>query len=118
MELTNGVNKWGADAITHVGIKGQGSDVYHHGSGPGWRKQSGYPISSNFAYGITLGGTGSATGDSSGDGSEGNGGGLFNNMTGAIGGGLSNLIGGTFKSLLSAIKGEGFVSDRNPTLYI
>ena len=59
---TYGVNKWGADAITHVGIKGEGSDVYHHGTGPGWRKQSGYPISSKFAYGVTLSGTGAADG--------------------------------------------------------
>ena len=59
---TYGVEKWGADAITHVGIKGEGSDVYHHGSGPGWRKQSGYPISSKFAYGVTLAGTGAADG--------------------------------------------------------
>ena len=53
--------KYAPGAITHVGIKGEGSDVYHHGRSAGWRKQSGYPLSANFAAGIDLNGTASGT---------------------------------------------------------
>ena len=93
---TYGVEKWGPDAITHVGIKGEGSDVYHHGKSPGWRKESGYPLANKFAAGITLNGTGQANsskGKSSSDGTtddNNSSGGKLKNLATVISGLLAN----------------------------
>ena len=103
---------------TSPGSSGYDMAIAQQGGNAHW---NGQPMP-KFVYGgatkniiaLTPGGTGGdgvPNSESSSDGSNQSEGGLFNNMTGAIGGGLSNLIGGTFKSLLSAIKGEGFVSD-------
>ena len=50
-----------AGAITHVGIKGEGNQVYHHGRSTGWRP-TGNPYPNKFVAGITLNGTGQADG--------------------------------------------------------
>lgn len=50
-----------AGAITHVGIKGEGNQVYHHGRSTGWRP-TGNPYPNKFVAGITLSGTGQADG--------------------------------------------------------
>ncbi len=57
--LWKGGNGYGSGEITHVGIKGDGNDLWHHGSGPGWRKASMYTSSGGqtFAAGIRLDGT-------------------------------------------------------------
>ncbi|WNL51127.1 endolysin [Synechococcus phage S-CREM2] len=52
-------------AITHVGIKGEGNDVYDHGMGPGWRKRAMWD-GGKFAYGVTLSGNGGAAGSFAG----------------------------------------------------
>jgi hypothetical protein len=58
--LWKGGNGYSAGAITHVGIKGEGNDLWHHGSGPGFRKASMYTSygGQSFAAGIRLGGSG------------------------------------------------------------
>ena len=85
-------------AITHVGMKGEGSDVYHHGRSEGWRKQGGYPLSGNFAAGIDLNGKASGAPDSS----------SINPTTlGNIGGGLLNLGGDVGEFFAEIIKGLG-----------
>ena len=58
--LWKGGNGYPAGAITHVGIKGEGNDLWHHGSGPGFRKASMYTSygGQSFAAGIRLGGSG------------------------------------------------------------
>lgn len=102
-------------SITHVGMKGEGSDVYHHGRSAGWRKQSGYPLSSNFAAGIDL--NGKASGTPSGDTKAttlGNIGGGLLNLTGDVGaffgeilGGLGDILGDLGGSLLSGLANYG-----------
>ena len=49
----------GTDAITHVGIAGEGNTQYDHGSGPGWRKRARDP--GRFAYSIDLNGEATGT---------------------------------------------------------
>lgn len=105
-------------AITHVGMKGEGSDVYHHGRSDGWRKQSGYPLSSNFAAGIDLNGKASGDPSGSGDGTKpttlGNIGGGLLNLGGDMGaffgeilGGLGDILGDLGGSLLSGLANYG-----------
>ena len=85
-------------AITHVGMKGEGSDVYHHGRSAGWRKQSGYPLSSNFAAGIDLNGEASGNGNISA---------TKPTTLGNIGGGLLNLTGDVGAFFGEIMKGLG-----------
>ena len=93
-------------AITHVGIKGEGNTVYHHGMGPGWRKtgfgnRGGYD-KKHFAYAIDLNGeatgvTGSRQGGGGGGGGGGAGGGIggmtleFLKSIGPIGGFIAGI---------------------------
>lgn len=62
--LWKGGNGYPSGAITHVGIKGEGNDLWHHGTATGFRKAAMYTSSGgqNFAAGIRLGGTGSVDG--------------------------------------------------------
>ena len=73
---TYGVDKWGPDAITHVGIKGEGQSVWHHGTTAGFRN-TGPVYQDKFVGGITLNGSGSADGSQgeSTDGTNNSGGG-------------------------------------------
>lgn len=56
--LWKGGGGYGPGEITHVGIKGPGGSVYHHGSGPGFRKASMYTSygAQKFAAGVRLDG--------------------------------------------------------------
>ena len=56
--LWKGGGGYGPGEITHVGIKGEGNDLWHHGRTPGWRKASMYTSSGGqvFAAGIRLDG--------------------------------------------------------------
>lgn len=84
---TYGVQKWGPNAVTHVGIKGKGNDMYHHGRGPGWRKDSFSRYPPNFA--VDLNGEASGGGSGGGDGGVLGGlGGFFNDMAGKTQSGL------------------------------
>jgi hypothetical protein len=58
--LWKGGNGYPAGAITHVGIKGEGNDLWHHGRTAGFRKASMYTSSGGqtFAAGIRLGASG------------------------------------------------------------
>ncbi len=85
-------------AITHVGMKGEGSDVYHHGRAEGWRKQGGYPLSNKFAAGIDLNGEASGAPDSSS---------IKPTTLGNIGGGLLNLTGDVGEFFGEIMKGLG-----------
>jgi len=96
-------------AITHVGIKGEGNTVYHHGMGPGWRKtgfgnRGGYD-KKHFAYAIDLNGeatgvTGSRQGGGGGGGGAGGGG----------GGGAGGIGGMTLEFLKSIGPIGGFIA--------
>ncbi len=61
--LWKGGNGYPAGAITHVGIKGEGNDLWHHGRAAGFRKASMYTSSGGqtFAAGIRLGASGTTT---------------------------------------------------------
>ena len=56
--LWKGGGGYDSGAITHVGIKGEGSSVYHHGRTPGWRRANMYTSygAQKFAAGIRLDG--------------------------------------------------------------
>lgn len=56
--LWKGGNGYGPNEITHVGIKGEGNDLWHHGRAAGFRKASMYTSygGQNFAAGIRLSG--------------------------------------------------------------
>lgn len=62
--LWKGGNGYPSGTITHVGIKGEGNDLWHHGRSAGFRKASMYTSSGGqtFAAGIRLGGTGTVGG--------------------------------------------------------
>lgn len=66
--LWKGGNGYGDGEITHVGIKGEGSELWHHGTAQGFRKASmytNYDTGSGvqkFAFGIRLGGSGNVGG--------------------------------------------------------
>ncbi len=62
--LWKGGNGYPSGAITHVGIKGEGNDLWHHGVSAGFRKASMYTSSNGqtFAAGIRLGGSGTIDG--------------------------------------------------------
>ncbi len=80
-----------AGAITHVGIKGEGNSVYHHGKSRGWGK-TGLVYPDKFAAGITLSGTDGATGDGT-DGSGSLPGGVLGGLTSILGAGTVALMG-------------------------
>ena len=56
--LWKGGNGFGSGEITHVGIKGEGNDLWHHGTSSGFRKASMYTSygGQTFAAGIRLDG--------------------------------------------------------------
>lgn len=62
--LWKGGGGYGPGAITHVGIKGEGSSLYHHGRKDGFRKTSMYTShgGQSFKAGIRLGGAVGAVG--------------------------------------------------------
>ncbi len=99
---TYGVDKWGPDAVTHVGIKGKGDTIYHHGSAPGWRKDRYGSLSSKRPFAVDLngkatgGGGASPEGGPAGDPSGGGGSNFISDiLTGA--GNAANALGGGMK---------------------
>ena len=99
-------------AITHVGIKGEGNDVYDHGMSPGWRKRPMWD-GGKFAYGVTLtgnGGAASAFGDGGvGEASSGASGGAVKVIDPDDGGAMATLTSGMFAGSEVAKQVAGFL---------
>ena len=64
---TYDVDKYGPDAVTHVGLKGEAGAMYHHGKAQGWRKDSINRYPPSFAIDLN----GEASGSAGGGGGKG-----------------------------------------------
>ena len=102
---TYGVDKWGPEAVTHVGIRGKGSDMYHHGSGPGWRKQNMSAYPPDFAVDLN----GEATGVSGSGGGQMSGlAGIMQNAAQGAASGIMAFLGGSAAADFMSGFGEVF----------
>ena len=100
---TYDVAKYGPDAVTHVGLKGNGNDIYHHGRGPGWRKDTMSNYTPDFAVDLNGEATGFVPGSKQKTGAFESLGGLAGSVVGLASAIMTEVLAPLFQALIGGI---------------